>query len=252
MLTESSRIKRNAGTSPLLKLPLEVQQNIFAHLLGDRDIHVKLKYIEGGQFIAHGDLPPDSMNALGTCRQLYTIANPVFWSTNTFCFDEPGTFTKWLKRRTAHEKRSLRSIHLTQDLDAFQWLFLSPLDIKYLTGLRDLRLTLHQRFLGFSFEDCKETFGSIDQMFTYMIRGLDKLAMLPLKRVEISMKARTQDEVDARRPPTYRPWSQDEVNEFVDMVKRMLLDTDPVGTKARLEAEHKDRQKRLIGSDNTK
>lgn len=253
MLTKSSRITHNAGACPLLKLPIEVQQNVFTKLLGDHDIQIKPKYTDldiqikpkyshnkSRPFVAQGDLPSGAMSALGACRQIYIIANPVFWSTNTFCFDAPRTFTKWLKMRTAYQKRSLRSIELTQDLDEYdasQMLILRALDIEYLTGLRNLHLTIHLSMWGFILEECKKKYGSIDQMFRHSMQGSDNLAMLPLKTVEITMNARFQG---SDLGGYYRPWNQDEVDEFVGMVKRMLLDTDPAGTEARLEAERRE------------
>ena len=232
----SSRIKHNAGTSPLLKLPLEVQTNIFTKLLGDREIKVKTP--EKGQDIVRGTEPQGFMNALATCRQIYIVAAPIFWSTNTFSFEDPKAYTSWMKNRTAHQKRSLRSIQLRVDLLDVPF-HVAPQDIKLLTGLRNLSLTICRFDDGGSvFEQYKERFNSIDMMFDIELKGVESFAMLPLKNVEVSIAATTLE----RPPPQYahywkRAWNQDEEKEFADMVKRMLLDPDPAGTKACFKAQ---------------
>ena len=67
---------------------------------------------------------------------------------------------------------------------------------------------------------------------------MESFAVLPLKTVEVSIAAST-----IKPPPAqyqhvpWRAWTQDEAQEFADMVKRMLLDPDPAGTEARLRAQ---------------
>ena len=57
---------------------------------------------------------------LCTCRQIHTEAFPLFWSTNTFCFEDsavmPVTFQKWLP----HQKALIRKIRLD-----IAWFFLN-------------------------------------------------------------------------------------------------------------------------------
>ena len=139
-----------------------------------------------------------------------------------------------MKDRTAHQKRSLRRIHLKVDLVGVSF-SVAPKDIKHLSGLRDLRLTLCQiRDGGSLFDDYKERYGSIDMLFIHRLGAIRGFALLPLKTVEVSIAASTYE------PPPYvqyRAWNQDEVQEFVGMVKRMLLDPDAAGTRARLLAQ---------------
>ena len=178
------------------------------------------------------------MNALRTCRQVYIVAAPIFWSTTTFSFEDPKAFTSWMNDRTAYQKRSLRSIHLKVDLVGLPFRVAST-DIKHPAKLRDLRLTFCQWYDGGSLSDeYKARFNSIDMMFMDRLRGAERFAILPLKTVEVSIAASTLKPP----PPQYqyvprRAWNQDEVQEFAEMVKRMLLDPDPASTEARLRAQ---------------
>lgn len=247
LLTLTSSIKRNAETSPLLKLPLEIKHKSFFDALGGRKIGVKfLDYdsspLSGRALAHHGDVSPHSLSLLATCRQLYTEVHPIFWSTNMFSFDNPDILKAWVEGRTAFEKRAIRRIELVMVIkgDESRWSkILSARLVKHLTGLRDLRLTLSANYTyGLTIQQYTKFFKSIDYMFIAddSLDGLAKLATLPLKTVEVCMVLTTH----SRRPDRHwreHAWKGDHLQKYADMVKRMMLDPDLAGTKARLLGE---------------
>lgn len=115
------------------------------------------------------------------------------------------------------------------------------IDIKNLSGLRELRLTLCQVYDRTDIKECKRRYNSIDMLIINRLRGLESLAMLPVKTVEVSMTAPSPNrQNDIASNDIAGPLSQAEEQQFIDLVKRMLLDPDSTGTIARLEAQRSD------------
>jgi hypothetical protein len=68
--------------------------------------------------LENGDGDPcDGMpiHILQTCRQIYTEANPIFWATNTFSFQEPGEYRDFMEDRTSAQRATITKLHLDMD-----------------------------------------------------------------------------------------------------------------------------------------
>lgn len=88
------------------------------------------------------------LRVLGVCRQIYEEANHLLWSTNTFSFDHPTSFNKFLQSLNPAQKRNLTALHFNTFICAYsgpyEWGV--ALKISYINMLRGIE-TLH-----FSFE----------------------------------------------------------------------------------------------------
>ena len=56
------------------------------------------------------------LSVLGVCRQLYEEGNHLLWATNTFSFEDPRTFGKFVGSLNPAQKRNLARIHISTDL----------------------------------------------------------------------------------------------------------------------------------------
>ena len=54
---------------------------------------------------------------LCTCRQIYTEAFPIFWSTNTFCFENSAVMSSIFQKWLPYQKALIRNVRL--DIGAF-------------------------------------------------------------------------------------------------------------------------------------
>ncbi|KAF7329815.1 hypothetical protein MKEN_00244900 [Mycena kentingensis (nom. inval.)] len=90
-------LAKQPSSSPLLSLPLELQQCIYEAALGGRRIpmHVEDDRKRKRRFVrtaGHGRMPNDAyepvtINLLRTCRAVYLSAHPIFLTTNTFAVE---------------------------------------------------------------------------------------------------------------------------------------------------------------------
>ena len=104
------------------------------------------------------------LNVLGVCRQLYEEANHLLWTTNTFSFEDPQTFSKFFGSLNPAQKRNLTSIHISADIgglgsyynisayqrarwDSDYWgKGLKISNLKMLRGVQTLHLCINQGF----------------------------------------------------------------------------------------------------------
>lgn len=93
------------------------------------------------------------LRILGTCRQLYEEANHLLWATNTFSFDHPKTFNKFMASLNSAQKRKISSLHFNAEFDRissygqFTWTSALKLsNVNILKGIHTLHLCLQQRY----------------------------------------------------------------------------------------------------------
>ena len=135
---------------------------------------------------------PESMDlrALQVCQQIYSEANSVLWTTNTFSFDQStSTFVAFMESRTTRQKQLLRKLRLQmvwhwEDDDAWNRIFGMPL-IRSLIGLRSLHLQInHSRknARDRSMEDRGRALGLFRMRAQEFV---DKVAAVPLSNVKV-------------------------------------------------------------------
>ena len=56
------------------------------------------------------------LSVLGTCRELYRECHEIFWKTNTFSFEDPKSWTKFMVDRILVEKRKIQRIHISMEV----------------------------------------------------------------------------------------------------------------------------------------
>jgi hypothetical protein len=126
------------GTSPFLtKLPLELRQKIYRYALGDHLIHILLTPGRITHIRCTSPTPPDLERTccpsvlnhvttqltlippseitallLRTCRQIYTEALPLLYSTNAFDFDDLSTFNIFAATMPRPGLAAIKTLHL--------------------------------------------------------------------------------------------------------------------------------------------
>ncbi|CAF9942824.1 MAG: hypothetical protein ALECFALPRED_010096 [Alectoria fallacina] len=86
------------------------------------------------------------LSMLGASRQIYEEANLLLWSTNTFSFEDPTSFEKFMSKLTFLQKRKLTKMHISIDWLSYryeQWE--RVLKIRLLEKLKGLK-TVHLCF----------------------------------------------------------------------------------------------------------
>ena len=97
---------------------------------------------------------------LSVSRQIYQEAFKVFWSTNTFSFDDPYSFVEFLGSLTRSQKRHLTKLHVVRrlyDSGPRDWEYelgyveRNRNNLRLLQGLKTLHLCFEQRsYLNYS------------------------------------------------------------------------------------------------------
>lgn len=102
-------IRTNSST-PLLQLPAEIRNRIFAYALGGRSFQVL-----GNQVKCYSKYPnPESLSLLRTCRQIYSETALLPFSANIFRVtneQSPGDLESWLQLRLPVERESITMLH---------------------------------------------------------------------------------------------------------------------------------------------
>ena len=105
------------------------------------------------------------LSVLGVCRQLYEEGNHLLWATNTFSFEDPRTFGKFVGSLNPAQKRNLARIHIGTDLgrlstyytttyqrarhdDSYWGSGLKIPNLNMLRGVQTLHLCINQTFEG--------------------------------------------------------------------------------------------------------
>ena len=156
------------------------------------------------------------LSILRCCKQTFTEANPILWSTNTFSIHDHHTLQHFMSERNATQKGYIKKLRLRFDLKKrllhYRRRILTPELMKSFPGLETLyliledeldpRLALTMSMTGRSLVD----FGGdrIDP-------GLETLSLLPLKRVFVEVYTPDNNPSDER-------WRRD----YAEMVQRHL------------------------------
>ena len=220
-----------------------MKRKIYIDVLGNREIHIKATEV-GNVKDVHGDAPPGFASLLAVSRQIYVEANPVFWSNNTFVFPYPLAFALWFKKRNKTEKQALRSLSFVMDLTnlRYRWdKYISERIIKQLPRMFDLRLEIHLFKFRSDYTGLENDPSYLDTRYItdpdfHVIR---KLARLPLTTIEVSViRNFPRDDLSSDMWCTENnQWTEFERQCYEDLTKRILLDPDPAGIEAQLEAE---------------
>lgn len=140
------------------------------------------------------------LEVLRTCRQVYSEANPILWSTNTFSFEDQYSFTHFVDVRSAVQKRLLRCIRLTMVLShprGNMWNdALSMAVVKSLRGLRVLHVHIRHRFHE---ESSLKRWNVSQTMRNQPVQALLRLQTLPLEIVTVIFDKHPQSSTSMRR-----------------------------------------------------
>jgi len=126
---------RNATASPLLKLPAEIRNQIYEHVM-DGVFPIRPRHF--------CSVKTTDFDFLRICSQIYQEARLLFFNSNTFTFG----WEKDLERLTADQKTAIRRVDLHFCVKRWgslfgNWTSLCKAVAKQLTGLRSLKLFIH-------------------------------------------------------------------------------------------------------------
>ena len=143
---------------------------------------------------------PRSMHltALRVCRQMYNKANNVFWTTNTFSFDDANpTLVDFMESRTTRQKQLLRKLRLQMN-----WIYeddrgwnrvLGVRRLRSLTELRSLRLQINHSMNAAVYQEA-EPRGNEPSLFQpQQWDSVLRIETLPLTDVEVFVSVFPQD-----------------------------------------------------------
>lgn len=112
-------VEWQAHTPPRPRSPNPVwryKDTLRYHITPNRTRHVDCgawatnrQWLRGRQG-GHSDL---DLNILGASRQIYEEANNILWATNTFSFNDPVTFGKFMASLNTAQKKKLKNLHLS-------------------------------------------------------------------------------------------------------------------------------------------
>lgn len=178
------------------------------------------------------------LRILRSCRQIYTEANQILWSTNTFSFDEGIAFKCFIGTRTLIQKRALKKLrfqmywHQGGHKDWNSALNIAL--IRSLHGLRHLRLSIEYSLASKDYQFTKKNFtGPYRTIFK---GGLEKIATLPLTHVEISVK----DSVCTEEDGYEHVWSEAERTDYAEGIRNLLLNPKGAEIYAQKQIEMKE------------
>lgn len=185
-----------------------------------------------------GDCDGHEMMHLGvlrSCRQIYTEANRVLWTTNTFSFADPATFKRFMMTRNIHQKRFIRSLHLKMHLDLScaikDWnSFLNMSLVKSLCGLRQLALHITFGMSATSYERAKSDHYLYPAIYCESVQRISTLA---LTEVDVFVENPEYNSSDLL-------WTKSDRKEFAEHLRDILL--NPKGAEVYAEDQLKQKE----------
>ncbi|KAL8732762.1 MAG: hypothetical protein Q9166_002543 [cf. Caloplaca sp. 2 TL-2023] len=156
-------------------------------------------YLHDAEPINCSDRPAMCLTILCASHQIYTEANRILWTTNTFSFADGPTFKHFMKTRNIHQKRLVGNLRFEMhwgDAEEKHWnSALNMALIRSLTGLQTIRLQITCDIEGELWHATRDRF----VWDTSYAEGLRKLSILPLTSAKVAI----------RKSPNYRNWGFD-------------------------------------------
>ena len=172
------------------------------------------------------------LGVLRACRQLYHPANYYLLTTNTFSFDDPMAFTRFMARQPLKNKHQLRTLYFTTHIggrltpNARDWaMSLSRQNINTLHNLTTIHLTLIQSFGDPEKLDEHPTprKQSVEDQRRHLVPFM-RLRALPLTHATVEIY---HDGIDRNHPGAQDwVWSPEQQEAYADMIRAELLDKD--------------------------
>ena len=174
---------------------------------------------------------------LGASRQLYKEAFHILWATNTFSFDDPISFRRFISSSTLVQLHKLKSLHLSRVVEDqrsmtcgadrvinhWAWtIACEPSRIDKLWGLRTLHVSLEQWL------DPCTTLTSVPGYHRRCIQQ-DALPILQLRILALEhVTVIVTDSPGLMESPEFRAarWSAAEKSDFAEGIRIQLLDAE--------------------------
>jgi hypothetical protein len=98
--------ERNAQESLLLRLPAEIRNRIWTHIVAIEKVYI------GGEFMNDPKCVAPQLHLLRVCRQTYAEAALLPYSSNRFYFYSTAEMRSWLKQRASIQKLAIKLVDI--------------------------------------------------------------------------------------------------------------------------------------------
>ena len=173
------------------------------------------------------------LKVLRVCRQIYSEANHVLWTTNTFSFRDTFSFVGFMEERTTPQKRLLKRLRLQMNWawgDDRLWKHaFSTTVIISLVGLRNLRLQINHSVEAGFYRRAKTRENKLALFEPKHLALMHRMAMFPLVDVEVFVGVHFQQQCN---PDAYG--MAGDRKEYAEAIRKVLL--DPNGARTCSEA----------------
>ena len=188
--------------------------------------------------------PPETIQLaiLRVCRQIYSEANDVLWSTNTFSFDDADrTFVDFIESMTTQQQKMLRKLRLQMD-----WVYeddkvwdrvLGAKRLRSLPRIQGLRLQINHSWEAAQYQESKAEADILPFARLQQCEFILKMATWPLTDVEVFVSdfPHLVDEVEDPPRDLSIQWSAEDRTEYADGIRKMLLDPQGAEKHAQLQ-----------------
>lgn len=188
------------------------------------------------------------LGLLRTCRQVYTEANQILWSTNTFSFNDATTFERFMETRDSFQRRTVQKLRLV-----IHWTFEGEREwnpairlplIRSLQRLRRLELLIGHEMDTESYSKFKNGHGLDAPLETRFAEFLRKLSVLPLNSVHV--KVVSEDMHPAG--PLVSLWTEEDQLESANVLRARLMNPDSADNHIRVQQELIEKQHRCAST----
>jgi hypothetical protein len=153
---------------------------------------------------------------LQVCRRIYDEANPVFWSSTTWSFDDVLMLAKFMESRNTFQKACMRSLHVDGDgsslINYFQ-LWQRKSMLQGFTALETLHFEISRDYIESPIRYDGALFSDMWKSFRY----------LPLKNVTVILNG-IEVVNKSVHPPLWRTATHDERVKLAEIMEVKLLE----------------------------
>ena len=166
------------------------------------------------------------LKILRTYRQMFAEANRILWATNTFSFNDPASFKRFMETRKPFYKQNMRKFRLVMDWTSDgHWAWTVALHMSHLNslqGLQDLRLVINNDVSEAGIATFEANTGLEALLEHRFHESILKLSTLLLTKAQVQV---VTGEFRAFRAPGIRDyvWTKDQMRRYAAIVRERLL-----------------------------
>ncbi|KAL6713305.1 hypothetical protein ACLMJK_008770 [Lecanora helva] len=205
--------------------------------------------------------PKIDLSVLRTCRRLHMDGTDVLWRTNTFSFEDPLSFEKFMISLTAMQKNAITTLHIRiiWAVHTFGWKRVATARLwRKLRSLRIVHLDFFQNLgnssTGFGLQgvdeqaqqqDVLDKFGIIIKPDYFLMEPFHSLQCVPLSHVTVTIMDNRTRVSTCSSIPEKLLWSPQEQRDAAERLRTKLLNSCGRRVwKARIKSESREEKAR--------